>query len=159
MKKLLYVLFAWFVAMQCAFAAVNINTASKEELDKLPGVGPVKAQAIIDERTKNGPFKNVEDIKRVKGIGDATFDKLKGDISVSGASSPKAEAKSEAKEEKPAKADKKSKKEKADKAEAAKDDKAAAADDKKAAKMSKKGKEASTDKKEETKDDKKSSEK
>ena len=68
MKKLLYVLFAWLVAIQCAFAAININTATEAELDKLPGIGPVKAKAIVEERKKNGAFKSIEDIKRVKGI-------------------------------------------------------------------------------------------
>ena len=63
-----------------AIAAVNINTATKDELDVLPGIGPVKAQAIVDYRKANGPFKSVDDLKKVNGIGDATFDKLKGDI-------------------------------------------------------------------------------
>src|SRR5229473_3758890 len=67
-----------------ALAAVNINTATKEQLDALPGIGPVKAQAIVDYRTKNGPFKTLEDIKKVNGIGDATFDKIKGDIALTG---------------------------------------------------------------------------
>jgi len=94
MKKLLYVLFAWLVAIQCAFAAININSASEAELDKLPGIGPVKAKAIVEERKKNGPFKSVEDIKRVKGIGAATLEKLKSEITVGG---PGAAAKAEAK--------------------------------------------------------------
>ncbi len=57
---------------------VNINTASKSELETLPGVGPSTAQKIIDNR----PYKSIEDIKNVSGIGDATFDKLKDLISV-----------------------------------------------------------------------------
>lgn len=74
------------------WAAVNINTATKEELDVLPGVGPAKAQAIIDYRKQNGPFKSIEDLKKVSGIGDATFEKLKGQITISGAGVSKAAA-------------------------------------------------------------------
>ncbi len=61
---------------------ININTATAEELDKLPGIGPSIAKAIIDYRTKNGPFKKVEDINDVKGIGDALFEKIKDQITV-----------------------------------------------------------------------------
>jgi competence protein ComEA len=61
---------------------ININTASAEELDKLPGIGPSIAGAIIDYRTKNGPFKQIEDINDVKGIGDALFEKIKDQITV-----------------------------------------------------------------------------
>ena len=53
-----------------------------EELDKLPGIGPSIAQAIIDYRTQNGPFKTIEGINEVKGIGDALFAKIKGSITV-----------------------------------------------------------------------------
>jgi len=61
---------------------VNINTATTEELSTLPGIGPTKAQSIIDYRTTNGPFQSIEDIKNVRGIGDATFEKLKDRITV-----------------------------------------------------------------------------
>jgi competence protein ComEA len=61
---------------------VNINTATVEELDTLPGIGPSIAQRIIDYRTANGPFQSIEDIKNVRGIGDATFEKLKDKIMV-----------------------------------------------------------------------------
>ncbi len=61
-----------------ALAAVNINTATKEELDALPEIGPVKAQAIIDYRAKNGPFKTPEDIMKVSGIKEGTYAKIKG---------------------------------------------------------------------------------
>jgi competence protein ComEA len=57
---------------------VNINTAPKEELDALPGIGPVKAQAIIDTR----PFKSIEDIMKVKGIKEGEFSKIKDLITV-----------------------------------------------------------------------------
>ena len=61
---------------------ININTASAEELDKLPGIGPAIAKAIIDYRTKNGSSKKIEDINDVKGIGDALFEKIKDQITV-----------------------------------------------------------------------------
>lgn len=67
-----------------AFAAVNINTATSAELDAVKGIGPAKAQAIVDYRTKNGPFKSVDDLKNIKGFGDKNLAKLKGDLSVSG---------------------------------------------------------------------------
>lgn len=92
MKKLFYVVFAWLVAVQCAYAAVNINTATLDELEQLPGVGPAKAQAILDDRTQNGKYKNIEELKRVKGIGDSTFDKLKKEITVTGATTGVSEA-------------------------------------------------------------------
>ena len=55
---------------------VNINTASLDELDTLPGVGPVTAQAIVDWRTRHGGFTAVDDLLEVDGIGDATLQKL-----------------------------------------------------------------------------------
>lgn len=61
-----------------AGAQVNINTASREELEELPSIGPEKAQDIIDNR----PYGAITDILRVPGIGDATFDKLKDRIVV-----------------------------------------------------------------------------
>ena len=63
-------------------APVNINTASLEELDALDGVGPATAQKIIDYRTASGPFKTVDDIKNVSGIGDAKFAAMKDSITV-----------------------------------------------------------------------------
>ena len=56
---------------------ININTASVSELDALPGVGPSKAQAIITYREENGPFKSIEEIKNVSGIGESSFEKIK----------------------------------------------------------------------------------
>ena len=52
---------------------VDINTATLEQLDTLPGIGPVLAQAIIDWRTQNGSFTSIEQLREVSGIGDATF--------------------------------------------------------------------------------------
>ena len=56
---------------------ININTAPQEVLMELPGIGEIKAQAIIDFRNQNGPFTTPEQIMDVKGIGPATFEKLK----------------------------------------------------------------------------------
>jgi len=61
---------------------VNINTASLEELDALPGIGPTKAQAIIDYRNENGRFNSIEDIQKVKGIKEAEFSKIRDHIRV-----------------------------------------------------------------------------
>lgn len=61
---------------------ININTASADELDLLPGIGPVYAQRIVDYRSKNGPFKTIAEIQNVAGIGPKTFEKLKGSITV-----------------------------------------------------------------------------
>jgi len=81
-----------------ALGAININTATKDELVALPGIGPAKAQAILDYRKAHGPFKTVEELKEVKGIGAKRFEKLKPDLAISGPSTLKPAAKSEAKQ-------------------------------------------------------------
>jgi competence protein ComEA len=66
-----------------ALAAVNINTASLDEFVALhKGLGPSKAQAIIDYRKANGPFKSVDDLRHVKGIGAKRLEKLRPDLTV-----------------------------------------------------------------------------
>ena len=61
---------------------VNVNRATEEELQTLTGIGPAKAAAIIRDREENGPFKSVDDLTRVSGIGEKTLDKLRDDVTV-----------------------------------------------------------------------------
>lgn len=56
---------------------INLNKADENELQNLPGIGPAKAAAIIEYRNTSGPFKAVDDLKNISGIGDKTFEKLK----------------------------------------------------------------------------------
>lgn len=61
---------------------ININTASKEELKTIPGIGDLTAQKIIDYREKNGSFSTVEDLKKVGRIGDKTLEKMKDKMDI-----------------------------------------------------------------------------
>ena len=61
---------------------VNINQAGAEDLMKLTGIGPSKAKSIIDYRDQHGPFQQIEDLMNVSGIGEATFAKIKEDITL-----------------------------------------------------------------------------
>lgn len=92
MKKLLIALFAFFAFSGLAMAAVDINTATMEQLEALKGVGPAKAKAIVEHRTKNGPFKTVDDLEAVKGFGKKTVDGLRSEISVGSAAAAPAKA-------------------------------------------------------------------
>ena len=56
---------------------INLNKATAEELVKIKGIGPVLAGRIISYREKYGPFRKIEDIKEIKGIGDKTFEKIR----------------------------------------------------------------------------------
>ena len=95
MQRLLLAI-ALALISSAAFAALNLNTATKEELIALPGIGPAKAQAILDYRKANGAFKSVEELKDVKGIGAKRFEKLKGDLTVAPASTKPAPAAADA---------------------------------------------------------------
>ncbi|MBK8337020.1 MAG: ComEA family DNA-binding protein [Sterolibacteriaceae bacterium] len=85
MKRFVSALFlsvAALLAATFAMAAVDINTANESQLETLPGIGPGKAKAIVAERQANGPFKSVDDLGRVKGIGDKTIAQLREQASV-----------------------------------------------------------------------------
>ena len=89
MKTILSFLALGLFGINMAFAAVNLNTATASDLDGIKGIGPSKAKAIIDFRSKNGSFKSVEDLKNVKGFGEKSIAKLKGELTVSGGESVK----------------------------------------------------------------------
>ena len=61
---------------------IDLNKASAEQLVALPGVGPAIAKRIVDFREKNGPFKRVEDLLKVRGVGEKSFQKIKGRVRV-----------------------------------------------------------------------------
>lgn len=89
MKTILSFFALGIFGINMAFAAVNLNTATATDLDGIKGIGPSKAKAIIDYRSKNGPFKSVEDLKNVKGFGEKSIAKLKGELTVSGGETAK----------------------------------------------------------------------
>lgn len=80
-KKILFsVLTA--LSFTIAMAVVNINTATEPELRTLKGIGEKKAADIAEYRKKNGPFKTIDDLAKVSGIGKKTIEKLKDEITV-----------------------------------------------------------------------------
>jgi competence protein ComEA len=82
MKSVLQILAMLFFLVSASWAAVNINTATQSELESIKGLGPSKAKAIIEYREKNGPFKTVEDLDKVKGFGKANVEKMKVELTV-----------------------------------------------------------------------------
>ncbi|GAA6184294.1 MULTISPECIES: ComEA family DNA-binding protein [Alteromonadaceae] len=68
--------------LQTQSTPINLNTATADDLEALPGIGSKKAQDIVAYRKANGSFKRVEDITNVKGIGNRMLEKLKTSISV-----------------------------------------------------------------------------
>jgi competence protein ComEA len=87
MKKLVLAVVLWFAASGLSFAAVNINTATVEELTTLKGVGEKRAQEIIDYRKKHGNFKSVDDLGKVPGIGPGLMKQIRSQITVTGTTS------------------------------------------------------------------------
>ena len=63
---------------------VNINTASAEQLQLLPGVGEVKARAILSERKDRGGFKTIDDLREVKGVGDSLLQRMRPFVTLKG---------------------------------------------------------------------------
>lgn len=80
MKTFLILVLCWLGLSLSAHAAVNINTANQTELESLPGIGPVRAKAILEYRKKNGGFKSVDELTRVDGIGPVTLKNARNDI-------------------------------------------------------------------------------
>lgn len=109
MHRLLFALAALLVSTAAA-AALNLNTATKDELVTLPGIGPAKAQAIVDYRNQHGPFRSVDEVRKVKGIGEKLFTQIKPELTVgagkttAAAPGAKADAKPDAKGDKVARA-------------------------------------------------------
>ena len=89
MKRILSLIALSLAGINLAFAAANITTAPPAELDGVKGIGPAKAQAIVEYRSKNGPFKSVDDLKNIKGFGDKNLAKLKGELTVTGGEAKK----------------------------------------------------------------------
>lgn len=67
-------------ALAQSVAPINVNTADEELLAELPGVGPSRAAAIIEERETNGAFESADDLTRVSGIGPATVDRMRDQV-------------------------------------------------------------------------------
>ena len=100
MPRILALLFLLFSSF--AWAGVNINTASVQELDTLPGIGPSKAQAIVTYREENGPFANVDQLDDVPGIGPATLANIRALVEIGDGSAPAAAPSSQGQPSSPA---------------------------------------------------------
>ncbi|WP_036252975.1 helix-hairpin-helix domain-containing protein [Methylobacter sp. BBA5.1] len=101
MKKLLIALFATLCATNVSAVPVNINSADATTIsESLSGIGQKKAEAIVKYRTETGPFKTVEDLANVAGIGEKTVQRIKSDIQLSDseAAAPKKTAKADKKQ-------------------------------------------------------------
>jgi len=100
MKRLLLAFAMWFTLSGVALAVVNINTATKEELTTLKGVGDKRAQEIIDYRKKNGNFKSVDELEKVPGIGPGLMKQIRSGVTVTGKTSTDKPAKADAEKSK-----------------------------------------------------------
>jgi competence protein ComEA len=87
MKKIFLLFAIWFALSGVALAVVNINTATKEELMTVKGIGEKRAQEIIDYRKKNGNFKSVDDLEKVPGVGPGLMKQIRPEVTVTGKTS------------------------------------------------------------------------
>ena len=84
-RSLVQALVASLLPLAAWAGPVNVNTADATTLAReLDGIGPVKAQAIVEYRQKNGPFKSPDDLLKVEGIGERVLDMNRGNIQVGG---------------------------------------------------------------------------
>lgn len=90
LARFLLTLAFWLAMTGTLLAQININTASPEQLDSLKGIGPTKAQAIVDYRRQHGAFKSIDELQNVPGIGPATLKDIRKDVTVGGALRPAA---------------------------------------------------------------------
>jgi competence protein ComEA len=84
MRKLILTLIMCLALAGTAAAVVNINTATKEELTTIKGIGDKRAQEIIDYRKKNGDFKSIDELEKVPGIGPGTMKQIRSQVTVTG---------------------------------------------------------------------------
>jgi len=84
MRNLILTLIMCLALAGTAAAVVNINTATKEELTTIKGIGDKRAQEIIDYRKKNGDFKSIDELEKVPGIGPGTMKQIRSQVTVSG---------------------------------------------------------------------------
>lgn len=89
MKSLFAILVGCIISTH-AFAAVDLNTATQAQLEGVSGIGPSKAKAILDYRSKNGGFKTVDELDKVPGFGKATLDRIRGELAIGSARTPAA---------------------------------------------------------------------
>ena len=82
MKKISFALVLLLFLASAAFAKVNINSADARELATLPGIGKAKAEAIIKYRQEKGNFKTIQDLTKVKGIGEKIVQKIEDEVTV-----------------------------------------------------------------------------
>lgn len=84
MKKIIAALLISLIFSFSAYAAINLNTASRSQLESIKGIGPSKAQAIIDYRKKHGDFRSITALEKVNGIGPETLKNIRKKVTVSG---------------------------------------------------------------------------